>query len=122
LTLLSSNFWNDDELAHRENCFSTELSQVALGIRMNDECVFAKLGVKVGRLNLTECNFGLDILVDEIRKYCRQPGLTARFTFMNNDEEVKKIYIVHIPLLLPLSESFHLNFLKPPVQLLYYLH
>lgn len=37
-------FWADDELAHKENCFSKEAPQVALGIRMNDECVFAELG------------------------------------------------------------------------------
>lgn len=37
-------FWKDDELAHRENCFSKEAPQVALGIRMSDECVFAELG------------------------------------------------------------------------------
>ena len=36
-------FWHDDELAHKENCFSKEAPQVALGIRMSDECVFAEL-------------------------------------------------------------------------------
>jgi uroporphyrinogen decarboxylase len=38
-------FWKDDELAHINNCFSSEAPQVALGIRMSDECVFAELGV-----------------------------------------------------------------------------
>jgi len=37
-------FWADDELAHKENCFSKEAPQVALGIRMSNECVFAELG------------------------------------------------------------------------------
>ncbi|MGI6182579.1 MAG: uroporphyrinogen decarboxylase family protein [Candidatus Fimadaptatus sp.] len=36
-------FWKDDEAAHRDNCFFKG-SQVALGIRMSDECVFAELG------------------------------------------------------------------------------
>ena len=36
-------FWADDELAHRENCFSKQAPQVALGIRMSGECVFAEL-------------------------------------------------------------------------------
>lgn len=36
-------FWANDELAHRNNCFA-EAPQVALGIRMSDECVFAELG------------------------------------------------------------------------------
>lgn len=36
-------FWADDELAHKDNCFSKEAPQVALGIRMSDECVFAEL-------------------------------------------------------------------------------
>ena len=37
-------FWADDKLAHEENCFSKQAPQVALGIRMSDECVFAELG------------------------------------------------------------------------------
>lgn len=37
-------FWQDDLLAHKENCFSKEAPQVALGIRMSDECVFDELG------------------------------------------------------------------------------
>jgi uroporphyrinogen decarboxylase len=37
-------FWKDDEAAHRENCFSKEAPQAALGIRMSGECVFAELG------------------------------------------------------------------------------
>ncbi|MDR1059881.1 MAG: hypothetical protein LBL83_01425 [Clostridiales bacterium] len=37
-------FWKDDALAHEDNCFSPHAPQVALGIRMSDECVFAELG------------------------------------------------------------------------------
>lgn len=37
-------FWADDEIAHKNNCFSEEATQVALGIRMSDECVFSELG------------------------------------------------------------------------------
>ena len=37
-------FWADDALAHEDNCFSSKAPQVALGIRMSDECVFAELG------------------------------------------------------------------------------
>lgn len=36
-------FWEDDILAHEDNCFSKKAPQVALGIRMSDECVFAEL-------------------------------------------------------------------------------
>lgn len=36
-------FWADDALAHEDNCFSEKAPQVALGIRMSDECVFAEL-------------------------------------------------------------------------------
>jgi uroporphyrinogen decarboxylase len=39
-------FWKDDEEAHKDNCFNPEAGQVALGIRMSDECVFAELGVE----------------------------------------------------------------------------
>ena len=36
-------FWRDDLLAHKDNCFY-RAPQVALGIRMSDECVFSELG------------------------------------------------------------------------------
>lgn len=36
-------FWQDDALAHKDNCFY-KANQVALGIRMSDECVFSELG------------------------------------------------------------------------------
>lgn len=37
-------FWKDEETAHAENCFSKSAVQVALGIRMSNECVFTELG------------------------------------------------------------------------------
>jgi uroporphyrinogen decarboxylase len=36
-------FWRDDEIAHQDNCFYPG-PQVALGIRMSSECVYAELG------------------------------------------------------------------------------
>ena len=39
-----ARFWENDEAAHNDNCFANAC-QVALGIRMSDECVFAELGV-----------------------------------------------------------------------------
>lgn len=36
-------FWEDDILAHKDNCFSREAPQVALGVLMSNECVFAEL-------------------------------------------------------------------------------
>ena len=39
-------FWKDDKAAHEENCFSKNAPQVALGVRMSDECVLAELGEK----------------------------------------------------------------------------
>lgn len=44
LDLDIEQFWKDEELAHEENCFSKAAPQVALGIRMSEECVFAELG------------------------------------------------------------------------------
>ncbi len=38
-----AQFWKDDEIAHRDNCFHNG-PQVALGIRMSDECVYDELG------------------------------------------------------------------------------
>ena len=46
LELDAAQFWRDDALAHEENCFSPKAPQVALGIRMSHECVFAELGVE----------------------------------------------------------------------------
>ena len=37
-----AEFWAEDERAHRDNCFC-RAHQVALGIRMSGECVFAEL-------------------------------------------------------------------------------
>lgn len=37
-------FWKDDEEAHKDNCFNPNAKQVALGLRMSDECVLAELG------------------------------------------------------------------------------
>lgn len=36
-------FWAADKGAHDENCFSKKSTQVAMGIGMSDECVFAEL-------------------------------------------------------------------------------
>ena len=44
LDLDIEQFWKDDELAHRDNCFSKDAPQVALGIGMSNECVYAELG------------------------------------------------------------------------------
>ena len=44
LELDIEQFWKDEALAHKENCFSKVAPQVALGIRMSEECVFAELG------------------------------------------------------------------------------
>lgn len=43
LDLDIEQFWKDDALAHKDNCFSKDAPQVALGIRMSEECVFAEL-------------------------------------------------------------------------------
>lgn len=39
-------FWKDDDIAHENNCFNPEAKQIAMGIRMNEECVFEELGVE----------------------------------------------------------------------------
>jgi uroporphyrinogen decarboxylase len=44
LDLDIEQFWEDDEIAHEDRCFSKDAPQVALGIRMSNECVFAELG------------------------------------------------------------------------------
>ncbi len=44
LSLDIEQFWKDEETAHADNCFSKDAAQVALGVRMSDECVFAELG------------------------------------------------------------------------------
>ena len=38
-------FWKDDELAHKDNCFSKDAPQVAFGLGLYDEDVFDELGV-----------------------------------------------------------------------------
>ena len=46
LDLDLEQFWKDDDIAHGDNCFADNAPQVALGIRMSNECVFAELGVE----------------------------------------------------------------------------
>ena len=46
LDLDIEQFWKDEELTHQDNCFSPNAPQVALGIRMSNECVYAELGVE----------------------------------------------------------------------------
>ena len=43
LDLDLEQFWKDEALAHEDNCFGKNTPQVALGIRMSEECVFAEL-------------------------------------------------------------------------------
>ena len=43
LDLDIEQFWKDEAIAHEGNCFSKAAPQVALGIRMSEECVFAEL-------------------------------------------------------------------------------
>lgn len=44
LDLDIEQFWKDEETAHDDNCFSKKAKQVALGVYMSNECVFAELG------------------------------------------------------------------------------
>ena len=37
-------FWKEDDLAHEDNCFSSSATQVALGLRMSEECLLAEFG------------------------------------------------------------------------------
>jgi len=40
-------FWKNDDLAHEDNCFSPNAPQVALGLRMSEECVLAEFGEEI---------------------------------------------------------------------------
>lgn len=60
-------FWRDDESAHRDNCFSGDAPQVALGIRMSPECVFAELGVEGDPWDMK--SIPRQTLLDYIRAY-----------------------------------------------------
>ena len=40
-------FWKDDEISRRDNCFANEAPQVALGITMTHECFMDELGVEL---------------------------------------------------------------------------
>lgn len=46
LELDIEKFWKDDAAAHADNCFAKDSPQVALGIGMSNECVYAELGVE----------------------------------------------------------------------------
>ena len=40
-------FWKDNEIAHKENCFSKDAPQVALGIAMSAECIGDELEIEL---------------------------------------------------------------------------
>ena len=46
LDLDIEQFWKDEDRSHGENCFAADAPQVALGLRMSNECVYAELGVE----------------------------------------------------------------------------
>jgi uroporphyrinogen decarboxylase len=51
----------------------------------------------LGRLNLTGCNFGPTVLVDQIRRYMprtRIDGCLSPLVFMHNDEEEIKRQVI----------------------------
>ena len=58
---LFEDFWKADEISHKENCFSKEAKQVALGIRMSDECVFSELNEKGDPWGKTERNRRIEL-------------------------------------------------------------
>ncbi len=100
-------FWKDDELAHQENCFFDGAPQVALGLRMSDECVYAELeeeGDPWGR-------------VDPVRQY----DLNRRY----NDKaegivgkrllpEIKPETVVEFPYVKRIGEVFEGEYEWPP--------
>ena len=47
LELDIEQFWKDDIVSHKDNCFAKESPQVALGIVMSDECFSNELGVNL---------------------------------------------------------------------------
>ena len=46
LDLDIEQFWKDEDNSHKDNCFAKSNPQVAMGLRMSGECVFAELGVE----------------------------------------------------------------------------
>ena len=61
LDLDIEKFWEDDKTAHDENCFSKNSKQVAMGIYMSDECVFAELGEEGQPWGITPADRRLDL-------------------------------------------------------------
>ena len=61
LDLDIEKFWEDDKTAHDENCFSKNSKQVAMGVLMSDECVFAELGEEGQPWGITDPERRLDL-------------------------------------------------------------
>ena len=61
LDLDIEKFWEDDKTAHDENCFSKNSKQVAMGVLMSDECVFAELGEEGQPWGITPADRRLDL-------------------------------------------------------------
>jgi uroporphyrinogen decarboxylase len=110
-----AQFWKDDEIAHRDNCFYKG-PQTALGIRMSAECVYAELGEEgnpwlpeersryldlakryndraekiVGKRLLNENLPPLDAAFPEIRRIGEVFG--GEYTVLNNTEWLGKCF------------------------------
>lgn len=85
-------FWKDDEIAHKDNCFYEGAPQVALGIRMSDECVFAELDEEGDPWGITTRERRIELnkrYNDKAEKIVGKRLL--RETFPNEDETFPKI-------------------------------
>ena len=56
-------FWANNEFSLKDNCFSKNAKQVALGISMSNECIFSELGIKGDPWLLSDLDF--------YSKYCK---------------------------------------------------
>lgn len=61
LDLNLEKFWQAEETAHEENCFSKNATQVAMNIRMSDECVFSELNEEGNPWGFTERSSRIDL-------------------------------------------------------------
>ena len=46
LNVYLNRFWQANDIAMKDNCFNPEATQVAMGMRMAEECIFDELGEK----------------------------------------------------------------------------
>ncbi|MBN2625168.1 MAG: hypothetical protein JXA95_00775 [Spirochaetales bacterium] len=103
-----ARFWENDEIAHRENTFYEGAPQVALGIRMSQECVYAELGEEGDP-------WGKEPADRQYELNCRYNDLSEKAVGLRLLPEVKPADVITFPKVKRIGEVFEGTYEQKPM-------